>query len=333
MLLLKSKDVTEYYKENIKRKLANCRKHNKANQLIQMKRSKKRSKILIDEFKKKNFDVIGKKKWLCFLEYLNEAAKCRIECECGIKSMTYLQFNGNQKAAYALARLRARISMEKFLLKHFVLCYRNQLPNYYIKETNATLTRYVPYLEENKEQITFHTSFKITHYVPELGDYQSTITTNILEKYPETARGFNDVIKSFLKGEQSEEVFKKKLDLEESEIVEELQTNFKMLVQLVFFIESKRNPSSLLTSAMFFDLVAANKYQITKMHKILPMAMKDAVGASDYIHQNVLKEEPWFDYRQEKTTASLTASMELAKRECDVLKKWLFTKHKIKRKG
>lgn len=125
----------------------------------------------------------------------------------------------------------------------------------------------------------FTSTLKRTEKVTALGTYEnvSLQLTQVREKLEKSDQEIVNFFPRILKGEN---LFNTCLDLD--------HTAIKVLYDityLLFSCEPNRNPSALITNAMFLKLVSSGKYKITDMATKMPMAMSGAIDVGRYYHE------------------------------------------------
>lgn len=150
--------------------------------------------------------------------------------------------------------------------------------------------------------VTLYKTGSAAHFLGELGSYQEIVTTQeaTLEKY-------KDIITN------------------NQEHIERTE-DFRNLCQ----IEAIRNPSALLTNAMFFDLVEKDIFQIKELPNKMPMAMRDAVTgaiALEEMFKDNLTSRLLYDYRYLKSPEANNNAQILAARNNNILHQWLINVH------
>jgi len=148
------------------------------------------------------------------------------------------------------------------------------------KQANS---EYPLFIDKNKLKINIFSEFtntlKRTEKVTALGTYEnvSLQLTQVRDKLKKSDKEIVGFFPRILKGE---DLFKTCSDLDPATI--------KVLYDiayLLFSCEANRNPSALITNAMFLELVSSGKYKITDMATKMPMAMSGAIDVGRYYHE------------------------------------------------
>lgn len=181
------------------------------------------------------------------------------------------------------AQVKLSLELERDLAKEMLFSY-----NHY--NTFPTVSRTV--LKEKHIQkdhkCTIGSRGGLTHYNEDCGTYDHI------------GHRLEEIIQNGITANQLVDNFKKILRLSQSEVVVPqdnplLVEKMQSYAELMFFTEVKRNAASLLTNAMFWDLVAEGVYQVTDIAQKMPMAMQCAVSASTTIDMQM--EVNRYDYR------------------------------------
>ncbi|WP_425360608.1 hypothetical protein [Candidatus Tisiphia endosymbiont of Ceraclea dissimilis] len=116
--------------------------------------------------------------------------------------------------------------------------------------------------------------------------------------------------------------------VKDKQLEADLIEQFKADIELIFGIEVKRNSASLLTNAMFFDLVDKGIYKLKQIASKMPMAMEGAVNASVIIDKDMGKST--YDYRENPRGSK--EAKQLLKNDTEILQDWLSLKLDIHNK-
>lgn len=149
----------------------------------------------------------------------------------------------------------------------------------------------------NTQNTLYHTG-SMSHWLGEFGGYQE------------------------LAKQKGEELLNYKKNITVHEKPHDNTTN---MFRNVSQIEALRNPSALLTNAMFFDLVEKGKLKIIDLSQHIPMAKKDTVPGAVYLEHSFkdhLSSRLPYDYRDPKDQGK-TASETLVTRDNNILHQWL----------
>lgn len=194
--------------------------------------------------------------------------------------------------------------------------YGNKCVSYFNDNSNVTGLKEHTFIND-KEQLTVYKSGSFKHYTDSVGNY-----SDILQQLQNSGLDM-EYLKEFLKS-----CLRGKNNLTGS------LTTQKFLIpiaEFIFDMEVRRNTGSLLTNAMFFDLLLeeGSDYNLQNLISKLPMAMDGAVSASVIIDKsiNVL----WYDDRnnygdilQEAKANAKT----LARLDSEIVQCWLEWKKK-----
>ncbi len=163
----------------------------------------------------------------------------------------------------------------------------------------------------------FSSTSKRTEKVLTLGDYKnvSKKLTSSLNGLNEPAEKVVDLFKRILKGEA---LYSKNLQSKNNtDHVKDLHD----IVYLLFSCEPNRNPSALITNAMFLELVKEGQYEFDDMAEKMPMAIDGAIEIGRYFHYQSKTEKRVNDYGITKTKPKNTD--EFVQRGKDLLEDWI----------
>lgn len=161
----------------------------------------------------------------------------------------------------------------------------------------------------------FSSTSKRTEKVLTLGDYKniSKKLISALNGLSESAIGVVDLFKGILKGE----VLYSEKSKNDTDHVKDLHD----IVYLLFSCESNRNPSTLITNAMFLELVKNGIYGLNDMAEKMPMAIDGAIEIGRYFHHQNKKEKRVNDYGITKAKPKNTD--QFIQREKELLEDWV----------
>ncbi|WP_375332138.1 hypothetical protein [Candidatus Tisiphia endosymbiont of Temnostethus pusillus] len=226
-------------------------------------------------------------------------------------------FTETQKndAGLFLAQIKAIKKLDKLLGINCVYDYKFGTKKHI---TGSSISKKTTQKDETLE---IHTLGAFSDYMTDEGAYdaiQKRLQRFIDERYIDKSK-LSKFFKSSLRGKEYGDV------ILNNELRDELTNQLQTLVKLMFGVEVKRNAATLLTNAMFFDLVDANMYKIGDILDKMPMVMQGAVSASTTIDKEMrdkteVKKTSEYDCRAKFEPSK---ARDLANRDDKILQDWL----------
>lgn len=225
----------------------------------------------------------------------------------------YLQFiDGPEElpeASKFLARIKADFKLDKDLAKFYL--YENKQGFSIIKSKMIKSTKYL-------EMMDIYPDGKFMLWKMDTGKY-TVLEGKLLDLVSENAIDLTKIkrfIKSALRGKLDESIVVNQ-DLKENAL-----KVLKSAIELIFGLEAKRNPSALITGAMFFDLINVGKYKIADISKKLPMATNGVTKATAIIDE-IMGRPSRYDFFGPYKNLPNQDVLKLRKSENELVQDWI----------